>query len=51
MVSNALAVQAGDGDREDIQKVHLHEIVIVFERRAPVAISADSLSALGNASG
>ena len=51
MVSNALAVQAGNGDREDIQKVHLHQIVTVFERRAPVAISVDSLSALRNASG
>ena len=51
MVSNALAEQAGDGDREDIQKVHLHEIVNVFERRGLVAISVDSLSALCIASG
>ena len=43
MVSNAIAVQAGDDDRENIPKVHVNEVVTVVERRAPVAIPVELL--------
>ncbi|MDE0002228.1 MAG: hypothetical protein OXQ29_06005 [Rhodospirillaceae bacterium] len=41
MVSNALAVRSGDGDREDIPKVHVNEMLTVVERRVPVAIHVE----------
>ena len=47
MVSHVLAVQAGDGDRQDIPKVHVNEVVTVVEWRAPVAIPVERLRRSG----